>query len=423
MSSSPSSYTSNHAQVGNRRRNGYELTRQRDMVPIALGAGLAAVVLHVLAWFYLPSFLPEAKDYLLVDGPKVEDEVIRVVAKPVQEEYTEAEPTEPEQQESQPQEIEQLEPAEIDILDAENIEALAIAPGETSIALPEPTMTADAPEAGDAINPEPINMANLASAAPEPALIAPPEPAPVNSNDVIANITAQPDDAAAAEASAIMEESLRREASEGTGSMPGDTRSLAELMGIQKLGASSGVARLGADVLFSFDKVELKNYARITMLRLAVLIIKNSETNFIIEGHTDSFGSEDYNALLSLKRAAAVREWLMNNGVPVNRVYLRACGNHNPLVDPKGSKEAQSLNRRVEIHMRREEEELPAGCVPSSVAVDITTPVVTQIANGVRVPEAYASAYGKNAPAAKAPAKASGKTPAKASAKPSRNGR
>ncbi len=285
-------------------------------------------------------------------------------------------------------------------------------------------MAAEAPEAGDIINPEPIDVANLPTEAPEPAFIAPPEPAPVNSNEVIANITAQPDDAAN-EASALMEESLRREASEGTSPMPGDTRSLAELMGIENPGARSGVARLGADVLFAFDKCQLKNSARITMLQLAALVIKNPATNFVIEGHTDSFGGEDYNALLSLQRAAAVREWLMKNGVPVEHVYLRACGNNNPLADTKASKEEQSLNRRVEIHMRREGEELPAGSVPFDVVVDTTTPVATQIANGVRVPEAYASAYGKKAPAAPAKAAPPAKTPApaKAAAKPARNGR
>ncbi len=411
--------------VGNRRRNGYELTRQRDMVPIALGAGLAAVVLHVLAWFYLPSFVLW-ENVILVDGVEVKDEeVVRVVVREQpKEELVEAQPEEPGQTEL-PQEIEQMEPEEIDILDMESVEALSIAPGDTELALPQPAETAEAPEAGDIINPEPIDVASLPAEAPEPAIIVPPEPAPVNSNEVIANITAQPDDAAI-EASALMEESLRREASEGTSTMPGDTRSLAELMGIENPGSTSGVARLGADVLFFFNDYRLRAYSRITMLQLAALIIKNPTTNFIIEGHTDSFGSEDYNALLSLHRAAAVREWLMKNAVPVEHVYLRACGNNNPLVDPKASKEAQSLNRRVEIHMRRKEEELPPGCVPFSVKVDMATPIATQIANGVRVPDAYASAYGKKAPAP--PAKASAapaKAPAKAAGagKPARHGR
>ncbi len=237
-------------------------------------------------------------------------------------------------------------------------------------------------------------MASLPTETPPPALIVPSEPAPVNSNDVVANITAQPDDVQ--EASELMEKSLRQAASDSKTPMPGDTRSLVELMGIENPGSRSGVARLGADVLFAYDKCQLKNSARITMLQLAALIHKNPTSHFVIEGHTDSFGGEDYNALLSLQRAAAVREWLMKNGVPVERVYIRPCGNNNPLVkNPRASKNAQSLNRRVEIHVRRADEQLPEGCVPHTVVVNTTTPVATQLANGVRVPEAYASAYGR----------------------------
>ncbi len=395
------------AHVGNRRRNGYELTRQRDMMPIALGAGMAAVVLHLFAWFYSPALLlwSGAND-LLIDEVRPEEEVVRVVVreKPL-EEYVEPEPEVPAENETPPEIDQQMEPEEIDILDhLDNIEELAIAPGETSIALPQPELTADAPAAADVINPEPIDLGSLPTQAPEATMIASPEPTPVNSNEVIAHAAPQPDEAAD-EASAMMEAAMRDEASKGTGSMPGDTRSLAVLMGIENPGAGSGVARLGADVLFSFDKCQLKNSARVTMLQLAALILKNPSTNFIIEGHTDSFGSEHYNALLSLQRAAAVREWLKDNGVPLGNVYIRACGNNNPLADVKADKDGQLLNRRVEIHMRRQGEALPAGCVPSSQKVDTATPVATQIANGVRMPDSYTSAYGKKEPAAKPAAK------------------
>ncbi len=412
--------------VGNRRRNGYELTRQRDMLPIALGAGMAAIVLHVCAWVYSPAVLLwSGVNELIIDRVEPKEVVIRVVVKEPPKEYEEAEPTEPEQPEQQ-QEIEQMEPEEIDILDMENIEALDISPGESAIALPQPAVTAEAPAAAEAINPEPINVADLPTQAPEPAVIESAEPPAVNSNDVIVNVTAQPDDAAN-EASAIMEETLRREAGEGADQLPGDTRSLAELMGIENPGSQSGVARLGAGVMFAFAKCRLKNSARITMLQLAALVIKNPSTNFVIEGHTDSFGGEDYNALLSLQRAAAVREWLMKNGVPVEHVYLRACGNNNPLADTKAGKEEQSLNRRVEIHMRRAGEALPEGCVPFNVQVDTTTAVATQIANGVRVPEAYASAYGKkkaNAPSPEGKAAApKGNSSARGTGKSAGNGR
>ncbi len=388
--------------VGNRRRQGYELTKQRDMMPIALGAGFAAIVLHVFAWIYCPSIFEwGGVDPLTVDKVEPEETVRVVVRKPPHEEIAQADPVE-DTHETQPEEILEAEPVEIDILDMEHIDELSIMPGETEIYLPQPAVKAEeSPEGAEAMAPAHVDVASLPMPEVPPALIDAPEPAPVNSNEVVANIAASPE---VDEASALMEKSLREEAGKDNGAaLPGDTRSLAELMGIENPGSGSGVARLGADVLFAFDKCQMKNSARITMLQLAALILKNPQTQFIVEGHTDSFGGEDYNALLALQRAAAVRDWLVKNGVPVQNVYIRPCGSYNPLVDVKGDKDAQSLNRRVEIHMRRADEALPEGCVPHTVKVDTTTPVRTQMQRGVRVPEAYASAYGKK-PAAPAPA-------------------
>ncbi len=385
--------TAEKAHPGNRRRNGYELTRQRDMMPIALGAGAAAIVLHAIAWVYFPSLLMWEFVPAVVPHEVEPEEVVRVVVreKP-EEELVESDPVES-TPDSQPEEILTEEPTEIDILDIEHLDELAIMPGETEIAIPRPASQAEDPGSEMELKPEALDLDSLPREPVTPMAMEMPEPAPVNSNVVIANVTASPD--TADEASALMEQALREDAGKEGSALPGDTRSLAELMGVDNPGSRSGVARLGADLLFSFNKSQLKNSARITMLQLAALILKNPGTNFVIEGHTDSFGGRDYNALLALQRAAAVREWLVGNAVPVENVYIRPCGNNNPLVSTKGSKEEQSLNRRVEIHMRSKGEKLPPGCVPHSVKVDLKTPVSTQIARGVRVPEAYASAYGK----------------------------
>ena len=146
------------------------------------------------------------------------------------------------------------------------------------------------------------------------------------------------------------------------------------------------MARLGADVLFGYNECQLKNSARITMLQLAALIQKNPETYFVIEGHTDSTGTAAYNALLGLQRAAAVRAWLVGNGVPVEHVYIRSCGSSMPLAATNGTREQQALNRRVEIHMRAGGEELPAGACDYKYKVDLTTKITHQLAAGVKVP-------------------------------------
>ena len=123
------------------------------------------------------------------------------------------------------------------------------------------------------------------------------------------------------------------------------------------------------------------------MLQLAALIQKNPHTYFVIEGHTDSVGGAAYNALLGLQRAAAVRAWLVGNGVPVENVYVRSCGSSMPLAPTTGDRDQQKLNRRVEIHMRAGGEELPAGACDYKYNVDLTTKISQQLAKGVKVPE------------------------------------
>ncbi len=373
----------------NRRRKGYELTKQRDMLPIALGAACAAIVLHVAVFMYAPSIILLPFSTVLDPQERVQDEVIRVVVKEKpEEEYVEAE--EPDTPMDDPAEIEQIvqEPTEIDILDIE-VEDLTMAPGETDLTVPEPINTPEEVTSISDMKPGELNLDELAPAAMPEEALAVPEPTPVNSNVVVANATAQPDDVD--DASKLMDDELRRQAKDANSKLPSDTRSLAELMGVSNPGAKSGVARLGSDVLFAFNESRLKNSARITMLQLAALIQKNPQTHFIIEGHTDSFGSADYNALLSMQRAAAVREWLRGNGVPIENVHIRACGNMTPFVSTKGTREQQALNRRVEIHMRKKNEQLPPGCAPHTYAVDLETPVSVQLASGIRVPQTFVS--------------------------------
>lgn len=370
--------------VGNRRREGYELTKQRDMLPIALGAACAAAVLHVVVFMWGPDVIQFNFRNLFEVQERVKDEEIRVVVKQQpEEELVEAKT---EEAPPPPDEIEEIayEPQEIDILDAD-MEELVMAPGKTEIALPEPVYTKETSPTISDIPPAQLDVGALQlETVPREALDIP-EPAPVNSNEVVAAVDAQPE--TVDEASTLMEKELRESASKlGHGELPADTRSLADLLGEGNLGAKSGVARLGADVLFGFNESQLKNSARITMLQLAALIQKNPETVFLIEGHTDSVGGDDYNALLGMQRAAAVREWLSGNNVPVKNVYIRSCGCSAPLVDPKLPKEQQNLNRRVEIHMRKKGDKIPAGSMPSSFNVDMKTAVRVQLSKGVKVP-------------------------------------
>ena len=70
----------------------------------------------------------------------------------------------------------------------------------------------------------------------------------------------------------------------------------------------------------------------------------------IAVGHTDSVGSDVYNQKLSVKRAEAVKAYLVSKGIEKNRVYTEGRGEKQPVADNK-TKEGQAKNRRVEIEV------------------------------------------------------------------------
>jgi outer membrane protein OmpA-like peptidoglycan-associated protein len=72
------------------------------------------------------------------------------------------------------------------------------------------------------------------------------------------------------------------------------------------------------------------------------------ELKFEIEGHTDSIGSEYFNQSLSEKRAATVRDYLVDAGVSINNVVARGFGKTRPIAD-NSSPTGRKLNRRVEM--------------------------------------------------------------------------
>lgn len=106
---------------------------------------------------------------------------------------------------------------------------------------------------------------------------------------------------------------------------------------------------LPTDLLFDYDSATLRPAAVDSLQKLADLILRNPNSNFIIEGHTDSFGSPEYNARLSRDRAESVKTWLVESAqVNPARVQTRGLGMTRLLV-PVGTVEQQRLNRRVEI--------------------------------------------------------------------------
>ncbi len=113
-------------------------------------------------------------------------------------------------------------------------------------------------------------------------------------------------------------------------------------------------AVLPTDILFEYNEFELKESARLAMMKLAFLIQTNPDAKYTIEGHTDSFGGEEFNKELSRKRAIAVRQWLVDRlRINIGNVQVIGIGKERPLVSIDGTADEQALNRRVEIVVKK----------------------------------------------------------------------
>jgi outer membrane protein OmpA-like peptidoglycan-associated protein len=119
------------------------------------------------------------------------------------------------------------------------------------------------------------------------------------------------------------------------------------------LSGSEGPILMPADLLFDYDQALLRDNAMASLRKLGALMLRNPSARFRIEGHTDSFGADDYNLRLSQQRAESVRAWLAENlGIDPARIETRGLGKTRLLSPASGTVEEQQLNRRVEIVIR-----------------------------------------------------------------------
>lgn len=120
---------------------------------------------------------------------------------------------------------------------------------------------------------------------------------------------------------------------------------LENAMQIGRLGGANG-----ADVSFGKGNASLTPFAKKELRKIVNIIQTLDETTKIkIVGHTDSIGDERSNMELSLQRAAAVKEFLVDNGIEEERISIEGAGEKSPVATNQ-TVEGRSLNRRVEIY-------------------------------------------------------------------------
>jgi outer membrane protein OmpA-like peptidoglycan-associated protein len=112
------------------------------------------------------------------------------------------------------------------------------------------------------------------------------------------------------------------------------------------------VITLSGSVLFASGQSSLLANARPKLDEVAQALEKSEADTFVVEGHTDSRGSESTNQELSYRRAQTVRDYLVERGVPSEKIRAVGHGKARPVAD-NGTAEGRANNRRVEIVIQR----------------------------------------------------------------------
>lgn len=102
------------------------------------------------------------------------------------------------------------------------------------------------------------------------------------------------------------------------------------------------------NLLFGFDKSNITDEMIPVLEQVKMILEENPEMTFTVAGHTDSIGTDVYNQGLSERRAASVKNWLVDNGIAPVRLKTVGYGESRPKYD-NATEEGRALNRRVEL--------------------------------------------------------------------------
>lgn len=120
---------------------------------------------------------------------------------------------------------------------------------------------------------------------------------------------------------------------------------------VERLDESTLLVHFDSDVLFAVDSASLSGDARGALGQAATVMKEYDKTAVIVQGHTDSTGSEEHNQGLSERRADSVERELVSQGVDGDRIASMGFGESQPVADNSTSAGRQR-NRRVDVMLR-----------------------------------------------------------------------
>jgi outer membrane protein OmpA-like peptidoglycan-associated protein len=120
---------------------------------------------------------------------------------------------------------------------------------------------------------------------------------------------------------------------------------------VERIGDDTLLIHFDSDILFAVDSAVLSGASRSTVDQVAAVIAEYDKTAVVVQGHTDSTGSEEHNQGLSERRAGAVRNYFVGRGIDDARIVALGYGEGEPVAD-NGTAAGRAQNRRVDVLLK-----------------------------------------------------------------------